>query len=105
MSSGQPPPARLFAALLATLLGTAAAGAARADLLVSSGGLASVARFDAATGAPLGLFVTQGEGGLVTPDGLAWGPDGNLYVTNDSDNPVLRYDAHTGALLGPFATS
>ncbi|WP_220089886.1 hypothetical protein, partial [Pseudomonas aeruginosa] len=66
--------------LLAALFATAPFGAARADLLVSSGGLASVARFDAVTGAPLGLFVTQGEGGLITPDGLAWGPDGNHYV-------------------------
>ncbi len=102
MSSGQPPPARLFAALLATLLGTALAGAARADLLVSSGGLASVARFDAATGAPLGLFVTQGEGGLVTPDGLAWGPDGNLYVSKERDSAVLRYDGKTGAFVDVF---
>ena len=93
------------ALLLAALLATAPGGAAQADLLVSSGGLASVSRFDAVTGAPLGLFVAQGEGGLITPDGLAWGPDGNLYVSKEKGNAVLRYDGKTGAFIDTFVTA
>jgi WD40 repeat protein len=37
------------------------------------------------------------------PFGLAFGPDGNLYVSGLSDTAeVLQYDAATGAFLGTF---
>src|SRR4051794_39255760 len=76
-----------------------------AALLVSSNSSASVERFDLATGAWLGSFVPAGSGGLSSPDGMAFGPDGNLYVCNERASSVLRYDGRTGASLGTFVAS
>jgi DNA-binding beta-propeller fold protein YncE len=66
-------------------------------------------------GAFLDTFVTAGKGGLLTPDAVLFGPDGNgdgvqdLYVTslttNGADkgmkgtNTVMRYDGRTGTPL------
>src|SRR5262245_59573083 len=73
---------------------------ARADLLVSdiSGG---VLRYDLATGAFLGSFISPP---ITSPGGLTFGPDGNLYVRRGGVNRVERYDGTTGALLGTFAS-
>src|SRR5208282_2991106 len=68
--------------------------AARADLLVSNfnGGNGYIARLNQTTGASLGNFATGTE-----PINMAFGPDGNLYVTNLFHNDVLRFDGTTGA--------
>lgn len=82
----------------------AAAGLAdvhAADLLVSSGNTAGVLRYDGATGTPGGVFATGG--GLDTPVGLTFGPDGNLYVGSAGTGQVLRYDGTTGAFVDVFA--
>jgi streptogramin lyase len=70
-------------------------------LLVSSGDNDAVLRYNATTGAFIDVFASGG--GLDDPEGLAIGPDGNLYVTSRS-NEVLRYDGVTGAFLGVFAS-
>jgi hypothetical protein len=51
----------------------------------------SVMRFDGKTGAPLpsgsrtgANFVTPNDGGLHGTEGLTFGPDGFLYVANDT---------------------
>jgi len=75
--------------------------AAQADLLVSSYTTHRVLRFDESTGAYLGDFVTAGSGGLIAPTGLAFGPDGNLYVGSLVDS-VLRYDSRTGSFIDVF---
>jgi PEP-CTERM motif len=77
---------------------------AAADLLVSSRGTAQVLRYDGSTGAFLDAFVPAGSGGLDTPEGLTFGPDGNLYVSSVGTAQVLRYDGTTGAFIEIFAS-
>ncbi|MCA9283966.1 MAG: hypothetical protein KDA22_02035, partial [Phycisphaerales bacterium] len=43
----------------------------------------------------------SGAGGLTAPFGLAFGPDGDLFV-NGADNRVRRYDGETGGFVGIF---
>jgi sugar lactone lactonase YvrE len=80
------------------------------NLYVGNFGGNSVNRYDGATGQPLpacgegAYFVLPGSGGLSQTHGIAFGPDGNLYVSSEATNQVLRYNGTTGAFLGVFAT-
>lgn len=78
---------------------------AHADLFVSGASTNSVLRFDE-DGNFLGNFVNPGpgSGGLNNPQGIAFGPDGNLYVASQGSNNVLRYDGTTGAFIDVFAS-
>jgi sugar lactone lactonase YvrE len=62
----------------------------------------SIMRFDGTTGAYEGEFVTPGSGGLLSPRGMAWGPDGNLYVASGYSAEVLRYDGAAGFFIDRF---
>ncbi len=74
-----------------------------------------VLRFDATWGDFVDIFVgddplTGGvdeTGGLTGAQDMVFGPDGDLYVVNDTRNDstagVLRYDGDSGAFLGRFA--
>jgi hypothetical protein len=97
-----------FMATLLTLLAGPAVAPVGAqgpqDLYVSSVLGGDVRRFDGTTGAFLGVFgqADQPNGGLVGPNGLVFGPDGNLYVASSGTNDVRRFDGTTGAFLGVF---
>jgi glucose/arabinose dehydrogenase len=60
--------------------------------------------YNASTGAFLGSFVTPGSGGLGSAHGLTFGPDGNLYVSDNTHNQVLEYNGTTGAFIRVFAS-
>jgi VCBS repeat-containing protein len=47
-------------------------------------------------------FVSAGDGGLTSPRGLAFGPDGNLYVVSADTDSILRYDSSTGTFIDAF---
>lgn len=62
-------------------------------LYVASFETDEILRFDGASGAYLGVFVTSGLGGLDGPDaGTKFGSDGLLYVPSFWNDRVLRYD-------------
>lgn len=60
----------------------------------------TIEMFDLTTRASLGLLFPAGTGGLSTPYSIAFGPDGNIYVSYNYF--VNRYHPTTGAFLGRF---
>jgi sugar lactone lactonase YvrE len=68
------------------------------DLFVAGYISLSVARFDWAS-QTYQPFVASGSGGLSQADKIAVGPDGNVYVGDNSQNLIFRYDGSTGAPL------
>ncbi len=62
-------------------------------------------RYNGTTGAFIDAFVTAASGGLDLPRGLAFGPDGNLYVSSGDTNEVLRYNGATGLFIGVFVAA
>jgi uncharacterized protein (TIGR03118 family) len=77
----------------------------RTDILVGSRATNSILRFNRITGAFIDAFVPSGSGGLNGPGGVAFGADGNLYVSSDMSNSILRYSGTTGQFLGTFVAS
>lgn len=50
----------------------------------------------------VGDFVEAGGGGLRGGTGIAFGPDGDLYVGSSATHQVLRFDGSTGEFEGAF---
>jgi sugar lactone lactonase YvrE len=103
----QPRVARLASAAgLALALLAAPPDDAAAAFLVGNTQGNNVSMFDETSGAYIGDFIAAGSGGLVSPDDLTYGPDGNLYVSSSSGTTtgqILRYDGRTGAFIDVFA--
>ncbi len=72
------------------------------DLLISSRFNSRVLRYDAITGTFVGVFGFGHD--LANPNGIAYGPDGNLYVGNGDEARVLKFDGQSGDFLGSFVT-
>lgn len=76
------------------------------DVFVVDVGILSdtrVMRFDGATGAFLGEFVSgAGATGFLT---LRFGPNGNLFVPNSIDDSIVEYDGKTGGFVGTLVAS
>jgi DNA-binding beta-propeller fold protein YncE len=73
------------------------------DLYASELSGDDVFRFEAGTFTYLGVFASGG--GLNDPAGLAFGPDGNLYVVSNKTGSVKRYSGTTGAFMDDFIAS
>src|SRR6187402_517395 len=73
-----------------------------ADLFVSSFSQNSVRRYDEASGAFVGTFVSAGAGGLSAPHRGIFGPDGNFYVASANNDRILRYNGQSGAFIDVF---
>jgi sugar lactone lactonase YvrE len=82
------------------------------DLYVASAGSNAILRYDGLSGSFIDTFIPPGTGGLNGPVDLAFGPDGNLYVSSLGNNPasppspgqVIRYNS-SGAFLGVVANN
>ena len=74
------------------------------ELLVGRWNANSIQAYDLDTNQSLGNFVEPGSGGLSTPDGMDFGPDGHLYVSSSDTNAVLRFHGQTGQFIDAFAT-
>ncbi|TAE55964.1 MAG: hypothetical protein EAZ76_03680 [Nostocales cyanobacterium] len=95
------------------LFGADANGDRKSDLYIASGspsGIPSILIFDGETGAFIKPLIKDDPsteidetGGLVRPYGMAFGPDGNLYVSSFYTDQILRYNGETGAFIDIFA--
>lgn len=84
------------------------------DLYVVSADTNEILRYDGETGVFLDTFVAARSGGLLNPGDIAFGPDGNLYVSSlgfSTNTPVipgagkvLRFEGTTGAYLNTIMT-
>src|SRR5437588_393047 len=63
-----------------------------------------ILRYDPA-GNFIDVFVQPGASPLGDPNGVIFGPDGNLYVGDLTNGGVQQYDGRTGDWLGQFADS
>lgn len=92
---------RLRAAAAALVLFSSGPGpAAATDLFVSDYTSGQILRYDADTGAFLGVFASSSQ--LIGPVTLTFGPDGNLYVAGEISGNVTRFDGQTGAFIDTF---
>ena len=95
------------------LFGPDANGDRISDLYISSGPTlanSAILVFDGKTGSFIRPLVidnpntTNNEtGGLIRPYGIAFGDDGNLYVSSFLTDQILRYNAKTGTFIDVFA--
>ncbi|HKQ50713.1 MAG TPA: NHL repeat-containing protein [Phycisphaerae bacterium] len=73
-------------------------------LVANDGAYDNVLKFDGSTGAYLGEFVSTGSGGLDDPTGMAWGPNGNLFVASIQTDRVVEFDGLSGQFIRVFAS-
>ncbi len=94
--------------LLFVIAATTAVAPAHADMFIQNSFVDRVIRYNEVTGANEGVFVNPGNN-LLSPTGITFGPDGNLYLTStlgpNSQGSILKYNGQTGAFMGSFATA
>lgn len=94
---------RKTAAVLALLLGAfglaSPPGALAVQDLLVSNWFGDVLRFNGTNGTARGTFAAE----VALARGMALGPDGNRYVSDEANDRVLKYDGRTGDYMGVFA--
>src|SRR5262245_30556518 len=83
-------------AVMATLMSL------QAELFLSIFNSHRVFRYNETNGNFIDVFVPNTNGLLNLPHGLAFGPDGNLYVASAANDSVLRYNGTNGAFIDTF---
>ena len=79
---------------------------AQAAILIGNTAGNNIVELDENTGSFLGEFIAPFDD-FESPDTLAYGPDGNLYVTSGTTrdtSAVYRFNSQTGELIDRFAT-
>ena len=71
-------------------------------MLVASGNLDAIVRYEVDSCNPIDHFVGSGVSDLEMPTGMAVGPDGNLYVSSFDTDSVMRYNGRTGQFIDDF---
>jgi len=72
------------------------------DLLVANLQGGHVTWLDGRSGALLGCLSAEGAGEIRGGTGIAFGPDGDLYVGSSRNDRILRFDGSTGEFIGLF---
>src|SRR5262249_51463881 len=67
-------------------------------------GKSGIVRFDGVAGKFLDQFIPHGTGGLQDADGFAFGPTGDLFISNHRTGQINRYDGHDGLFRGAFVS-
>jgi DNA-binding beta-propeller fold protein YncE len=92
----------VFLNVFASSVGDAAGlvfGPGNSLYVVDSSDPGAVTKLNATTGMLIGELT---GGGLSDPEGIAIGPDGNVYVANTDGNDVVRFNGVTGAFMDIF---
>ena len=92
-------PTRLVSISLLLLMTAAFGGIGAQEFIVSSRFSNQVLRYDV-DGTHLGVFAAGG--GMRDPDGIAFGPDGHLYVVDGHTPTVRRYHGRSGRFIDRF---
>ena len=76
------------------------------DLIVTNSGASDVLEYDTsvATGSVGTTLIAPGSNGLINPQGVTVGADGNIYVSSTKNNEVLEFNA-SGAFISLFVRS
>lgn len=93
---------RMVLGMAALTLLFGAVAQAKAELLVTYDNSDVLNKYDSTTGALLGRFVAPGM--VNDPNGLTYGPNGNLYVS-DRAGSLKEFDGTTGAFIMSFQTA
>jgi hypothetical protein len=64
-----------------------------------------VLEYNGTSGNFITAFVAAGSGGLNAPNGLVFGPNGDLFVSSHASNQVLEYNGTTGAFETAFVAA
>lgn len=75
------------------------------QILIAGRNNDSLLGYDLSSGDYRGPFVGSLAGGLDAPHGVAFGPDGRLYIASNATHSVLCYDGQTGAFQEAFVPS
>lgn len=64
----------------------------------------NIHKLNATTGASMGLFVSQGQGGISVPSDQVFGPNGNLFVSDIATHQIYQFSGTTGLFINIFAS-